>query len=78
MGIKEQVKSGQLTPQEAMAKVSKDSHTYGWYKRRGNKNYGPIGVAPAVEAAPASKASDEKAKSKYRQKKHSKGKFKTI
>jgi len=69
MGIKEQVKSGQLTPQEAMAKVSKDSHTYGWCKRRGHKHV----PAPVAEAAHApSDASDEKAKSQYRQKKHTK------
>lgn len=71
MGIKEQVKCGKLTPQEAITKVSKDSHTYGWCKRRGNKV-----VAPPTETSPTpAPAADEKAKSKYKQKK---GKFKTI
>lgn len=69
MGIKEQVKSGHLTPKEAMAKVSKDSHTYGWCKRRGTKSVPVAEVAPAAAPTPAS---DEKAKSKYRQKKHAK------
>jgi hypothetical protein len=69
MKIREQVKSGKLTPQEAMAQVSPDSHTYGWCKRRGNKHV----AAPVAEAAPAPE-SDEKAKNKYRQKKHQKAK----
>ena len=38
MGIKEQVKSGTLTPQEAMSKVSKTSATYGWCRRKINGN----------------------------------------
>ena len=67
MGIKEQVKSGHLTSQEAMAKVSKDSHTYGWCKRRGNKTV-VVPVAEAVAAEP------EKAKSKYKQKHYQKPK----
>lgn len=47
MGIKEQVKSGALTPQEALTKVSRTSDTYGWLKRRISGNY------PRTESKPA-------------------------
>jgi len=50
MSIKEQVKSGKLTPQEAMAQVSPDSHTYGWCKRRKNKVVTPPTIIPTAEA----------------------------
>jgi hypothetical protein len=53
MSIKEQVKSGQLTPQEAMAQVSPDSHTYGWCKRRKNKVVTPH---EAMDNTPVAKA----------------------
>ena len=73
MPIREQVKSGKLTSQEALSIVStpsyKGSPIVGWLKRRGHKHV----PAPVAEAAHApSDASDEKAKSKYRQKKHAK------
>ena len=60
MSTKEQVKSGKLTPKEAMALVSPDSHTYGWCKRRASK-----GVVAQVTAT------EEEApkKKKYRHKK---------
>jgi len=65
MSTKEQVKHGKLTPQEAMAKVSKDSHTYGWCKRRASK-----GITAPVTATPDAPVTDEKPKNKYKKGKH--------
>ena len=73
MPIREQVKSGKLTSQEALSIVStpsyKGSPIVGWLKRRGHKHVS----SPVAEAAPAPE-SDEKAKSKYKQKKYQKAK----
>lgn len=41
MGIKEQVKKGLLAKDAAIGMVSKDSHTYGWLKRRGTNPVAP-------------------------------------
>ena len=68
MSTKEQVKHGKLTPQEAMAKVSKDSHTYGWGKRRLSR--GITAPVVAVEAP----VEDEKPKNKYKKKNYQKPK----
>ena len=62
MNIKEQVKSGKLTPQAAMTQVAPDSHTYGWCKRRKNKVVTP---PIATSDVPAAKAP---VKGKYRHK----------
>ena len=58
MSTKEQVKSGKLTPKEAMALVPSDSHTFGWCKRRASKG---IVAAPVTE--------EEAPKKKYKRKK---------
>ena len=62
MSIKEQVKSGKLTPQDAMAQISPDCHTFGWCKRRKNKVVTPH---EAMDNAPAVKAT---VKGKYKHK----------
>ena len=72
MGIREKVKSGKLTSQEALSIVStpsyKGSPIVGWLKRRGTKTV----TKPVAETPTTAPASDEKAKNKYKQKKHQK------
>lgn len=47
MGIREQVKKGELNAADALSKVSKDSQTYGWLQRRINRK-----AAPKTDAQP--------------------------
>jgi dihydroxyacid dehydratase/phosphogluconate dehydratase len=42
MGIREQVKTGKLTPREAMEMVSKTCKTYGWCQRRATGSTIPL------------------------------------
>lgn len=73
MPIREQVKSGQLTSQEALSIVStsayKGSPIVGWLKRRGNK-----GVPVVATASTEVHESEDKPVSKYKKKHYQKPK----
>lgn len=52
MKTREQVKKGLLLPSDAMTRISQDSKTYGWLKRRLSK---PITETPQEESKPLRK-----------------------